>query len=79
MNKTSTNDFSSAITEAKISITNNEHLSVITNSKENKKEQILLEKIKQLEEQLKQTRAENNNLKALVKSEKERADNYINN
>jgi Phage integrase family len=39
-------------------------------------EKFLLAKIKQLEEQLTQAQAENDNLKALVKSERARADNY---
>ena len=38
--------------------------------------QKLAAKIKQLEEQLTQAQAENDNLKALVKSERARADNY---
>ena len=76
LNKVSANDFSSAITEAKIS--NNEQLPAITNQKEQttKKEQFLLTKIKQLEEKLNQTQAENRNLKVLVKSERARANNY---
>lgn len=48
-------------------------LPLITNHKEpqNKKEQILLQEIKQLREQSKQIQAENSNLKILVQSEKQ--------
>ena len=60
-------------------------LALIVNSEEKsaKKEEILLAKIKLLEEQLKQTKTERNNLKtekekaeALVQAEKQRANNY---
>jgi len=53
-------------------------LALIVNSEEKpaKKEAILLVKIKQLEEQLKQTEIECDNLKQLVQQERQRADNY---
>jgi len=44
--------------------------------KPTKKELILLQKIKHLERQLKQTEIERDNLKQLVQQEKSRADNY---
>jgi len=63
------------ITEIKSPAKNNESLPVITSQKEpaTTQERILLTKIKQLEEQLKQTQAQNNNLtNQLVKSEQEK-------
>jgi len=71
--------------QGKFSLNASEQLPLITNKKEQPtgKERILLEKIRNLEEQLKQTRTENKNLttklaqsEALSQSEKQRANYY---
>src|SRR6185369_9905406 len=57
---------------------NNQLLTITANNEEKstKKEPVLLIKIKLLEEQLKQTEIERDNLKQLLQQEKQRADNY---
>ena len=59
-----------------LKITQSLALTANQEQKPTKKEAILLQKIKLLESQLKQTTTERDNLKQLLHQEKQRADNY---